>query len=106
MLKALLKHHVSGAIERGEGVAIVGITISDRDMQNRADRLACNPHNMPGIPGSPPMTNHAYWAARFEHEGREAKRDTPNPYNAGTMAATRWQSGFDSAALIKSIRTA
>lgn len=72
--------------------------ITNRDMQNRADRLARNPHNMPGIAGAPPMTNFAYHAARFEREGREALEDAPCPYNAGTMAATRWQAGRESAA--------
>lgn len=56
-------------------------------------RLSANPHNLPGIAGAPPLSPHNYWIARFEREGAQAEKGAPNPYNAGTMAATRWQSG-------------
>lgn len=56
-------------------------------------RLSANPHNLPGIAGAPPLSNHDYWAARFEREGARADIGAPNPYKPGSMAATRWQSG-------------
>ena len=62
---------------------------------NRMSRLAANPHNIGGIAGAPPLTNHAYWAARFEREGHKARLGAECPYNPGTMAATRWQAGAD-----------
>lgn len=40
------------------------------------------------------MSNHAYWAARFEAHGFNAYPHGLNPYNDGTMAATRWSAGF------------
>lgn len=44
------------------------------------------------------MSNHTYWAARFEAEGFAAYPARSNPYNPGTMAATRWETGFEKAA--------
>lgn len=66
--------------------------------QNRIDRLTRNPHNISGIAGCPPLTLHAFTAARFEREGYLADTGALNPYRSGTMAADRWQAGFDHAA--------
>lgn len=65
------------------------------DSVTLATRLAANPHNIGGINGAPRMCNFDYWAAIYEREGRNAKQGAPCPYNAGTMAATRWQAGQD-----------
>lgn len=58
-------------------------------MQERAARLAANPHNI----GASRMDNFNLWAARFEQEGRNARLGAANPYNPGTMAATRFSAG-------------
>jgi hypothetical protein len=58
-------------------------------MQERAARLAANPHNV----GASRMDNFNLWAARFEQEGRNARLGAVNPYNPGTMAATRFSAG-------------
>lgn len=62
---------------------------------NLTARIDANPHNLPNIMGAPQMCPHDYWAARFEREGRLAGAGAVNPYNPGTMAATRWQAGHD-----------
>lgn len=63
------------------------------NMVERAAALAANPHNIDRWNGAPRMCNHEVTAARFEREGREARLGAPNPYNPGTMAATRWEAG-------------
>lgn len=69
------------------------------DSATLADRLSRNPHNLPGIADAPPLSLHDYWAARFEEEGRAAYPTVRHaPYNAGTMAHSRWLAGFNAAA--------
>lgn len=58
-------------------------------MQERAARLRDNPHNI----GAGRMDNFNITAARFEQEGRNARLGAANPYNAGTMAANRFEAG-------------
>jgi hypothetical protein len=89
---AALRHHVSGAIARGEAAPIVAI--EEMDSAEMARRLALNPHNVGGIPGAPRMSTHDVTAARFEAEGRAAYPHGRNPYNAGTMAHERWARGW------------
>ena len=73
--------------------------MSNLNSAELAARLELNPHNLPGITDAPAMSPHDYWAARFEAEGHAAYPTVRHaPYNAGTMAHTRWLAGFNAAA--------
>lgn len=40
------------------------------------------------------LSNHEYWAQRFEHEGYAAYPTGTNPYRPDTMAGSRWAIGY------------
>lgn len=62
-------------------------------IEDRAARLARNPHNIHSPRFGGGMCNFDYWAARFEREGMQADSAARNPYNRGVMAWEAWERG-------------
>jgi hypothetical protein len=73
------------------------MTLDTIDSTELARRFALNPFNLGGIANAPRLSAHDFSAACFEAQGRAAYPHGRNPYNAGTMANTRWARGWHQA---------